>query len=273
MEHSRKQRSLAEGLGTALLVLVGPGSVVATLKLGGNAAFTGADLLGISFAFGLVIAALVYAIGKVSGNHINPAVTFALATTASSRGVRCRAYWAGQVVGATLGALAIVGVLGSQAHEVGLGWPRSTSGRRPARARDLRRVRRHVHPGVRDLRGIHHKAPGDFAGVAIGLVVVAASSWSSPPTAAAINPGPWFGPMLVLQAFGADRPLGAAAGVPGRRAVGRRGGRLAYTSWIARRLVERSISAVTDRCHRRWTRSWPSARRLSAKIDTGGRQR
>ena len=45
----------------------GPGSVVATLKLAGKVApFTGADLLGISFAFGLIIAALVYAIGKVS---------------------------------------------------------------------------------------------------------------------------------------------------------------------------------------------------------------
>ena len=81
MEHSLRQRALAETLGTALLVLVGPGSVVATLMLAGDRtpAITGADLLGISFAFGLIIAALVYAIGKVSGCHINPAVTFALA--------------------------------------------------------------------------------------------------------------------------------------------------------------------------------------------------
>ncbi len=65
-EHSLSQRALAETLGTALLVLVGPGSVVATLQLAGEStpAITGADLLGISFAFGLVITALVYAIGK-----------------------------------------------------------------------------------------------------------------------------------------------------------------------------------------------------------------
>ena len=76
-EHSLSQRVLAETLGTALLVLVGPGSVVATLVLAGDKvpAIDGSDLLGISFAFGLVITALVYAIGKVSGCHINPAVT------------------------------------------------------------------------------------------------------------------------------------------------------------------------------------------------------
>src|SRR6476660_6416056 len=71
-EHSLGQRAVAETVGTALLVLVGPGSVVATLILAGDSkpAITGADLLGISFAFGLIIAALVYALGKVSGCHI-----------------------------------------------------------------------------------------------------------------------------------------------------------------------------------------------------------
>ena len=53
--YSMAQRAFAEVLGTALLVLVGPGSVVATLVLAGDStpAITGADLLGISFAFGL----------------------------------------------------------------------------------------------------------------------------------------------------------------------------------------------------------------------------
>ena len=83
-EHSLSQRAVAETLGTALLVLVGPGSVVATLVLAGKStpAISGADLLGISFAFGFIIAAMVYAIGKVSGCHNNPAVTFALAAFA-----------------------------------------------------------------------------------------------------------------------------------------------------------------------------------------------
>ena len=64
--YSMAQRAFAEVLGTALLVLVGPGSVVATLVLAGDStpAITGADLLGISFAFGLIITALVYSLGQ-----------------------------------------------------------------------------------------------------------------------------------------------------------------------------------------------------------------
>ena len=108
-EHTLSQRFLAETLGTALLVLVGPGSVVATLVLAGDKvpAIDGSDLLGISFAFGLVITALVYAIGKVSGCHINPAVTLALAATKRFPWREVPHYWAAQLVGGTLGALGI----------------------------------------------------------------------------------------------------------------------------------------------------------------------
>src|SRR5205809_6824053 len=107
--YSLGQRAVAEALGTAMLVLVGPGSVVATLVLAGDAkpAVTGADLLGISFAFGFIIAAAVYALGKVSGCHINPAATFGLATTKRFPWREVPVYWAAQVAGAVIGALRI----------------------------------------------------------------------------------------------------------------------------------------------------------------------
>src|SRR5258707_5539777 len=124
MEHySLPQRALAEVLGTALLVLVGPGSVVATLVLAGDSkpAITGADLLGISFAFGLIIAALVYSIGKVYGCHINPAVTFGLAVTKRFPWREVPAYWVAQVIGAVLGALAIWALFAHTAINLGMG--------------------------------------------------------------------------------------------------------------------------------------------------------
>src|SRR4030081_309543 len=103
--YSMPQRALAEVFGTAALVLVGPGSVIATLTLAGKAvpAVTEADLLAISFAFGFIITALLYAIGKVSGCHINPAVTFALAVTARLPWKELPVYWLAPGVGALVG--------------------------------------------------------------------------------------------------------------------------------------------------------------------------
>src|SRR3954466_10680621 len=112
MQYSLPQRALAETLGTALLVLVGPGSVVATLALAGDAtpAVTGADLLGISFAFGFIITAAVYALGEGPGCAITPGVTFALAAPKRFPWGELPAYWAAQVLGADLGAFAVWGV-------------------------------------------------------------------------------------------------------------------------------------------------------------------
>src|ERR1043166_7972253 len=122
-EHSLPQRAAAETIGTALLVLVGPGSVVATLVLAGKSvpAVSGADLLGISFAFGLIITALVYTLGKVSGCHINPAVTCALAVTKRFPWREVPAYVAAQVVGAVIGAFAIWAVFAHSAIDLGMG--------------------------------------------------------------------------------------------------------------------------------------------------------
>src|SRR6266446_8195496 len=122
--HSMPQRALAETFGTAALVLVGPGSVIATLTLAGKAvpAVTEADLLAISFAFGFIITALVYAIGKVSGCHINPAVTFALAATKRFPWREVPAYWGAQVIGGVAGALAIWASFGDRATHLGYGF-------------------------------------------------------------------------------------------------------------------------------------------------------
>src|SRR5207244_2129743 len=134
--YSIRQRFLAEVLGTAALVLVGPGSVIATLTLAGKAvpAVTEADLLGISFAFGFIITALVYAIGKVSGCHINPAVTFALAVTRRFPWREVPVYWIAQYVGAAIGAFGIWGVGGAVVGIILIFGPVTGASLNPARA-------------------------------------------------------------------------------------------------------------------------------------------
>jgi glycerol uptake facilitator protein len=199
MQYSLPQRALAETLGTALLVLVGPGSVVATLVLAGDStpAVSGADLLGISFAFGLVITALVYALGKVSGCHINPAVTFALAATRRFPWRELPAYWAAQVVGAVLGALGIWALFTKTGIDLGMGqasFNQDTTAWGSAIFAEAigTFLLMFAILGIVDTR-----SPGDFAGIVIGGVVVAIIMVVGPVTGASLNPARAFGPELV----------------------------------------------------------------------------
>jgi len=199
-EHSLSQRAVAETLGTALLVLVGPGSVVATLVLAGKStpAVSGADLLGISFAFGFIIAAMVYAIGKVSGCHINPAVTFALAATKRFPWREVPSYWAAQVVGAVLGALGIWALFGHTGIDLGMGQTSfnqdATTWASAIFAEGIGTfMLMYAILGIVDSR-----SPGDFAGLIIGGVVVAIIMVVGPVTGASLNPARAFGPELVL---------------------------------------------------------------------------
>src|SRR5438045_9415817 len=123
-EHSTAQRLFAEAIGTGLLVFIGAGSVPAILLLEGGtkAPFSGADLGFISFAFGLIVVAMIYTIGKVSGCHINPAVTFALAVTKRFPWREVPMYWSSQIIGGVLGALAIWASFGDRATHRGFGF-------------------------------------------------------------------------------------------------------------------------------------------------------
>jgi glycerol uptake facilitator protein len=198
-EHSLSQRAFAEALGTALLVLVGPGSVVATLTLAGDStpAITGADLLGISFAFGLVIAALVYALGKVSGCHINPAVTFALAATKRFPWREVPTYWSAQVVGAVAGAFAIWAVFAGSAIDLGMGQTSfnedTTTWASAIFAEGIGTfILMFAILGIVDGR-----SPNELAGIIIGGAVVAIIMVIGPITGASLNPARAFGPELV----------------------------------------------------------------------------
>ena len=200
-EPSIRQKLVAEFIGTAFLVFIGVGSVPATLIVNGKAPFTMADLGMISLAFGTVVIATVYALGHVSGNHINPAVTLGLATTGKFPWRHVPAYITAQVAGAITGALAIIAVLGKKASDVGLGvasygptvhWPQAFAAEFVGTF-----ILVFTIFGV-----IHRKAAAGFAGVAIGFVVFAAIIPVAPTTGASINPARTIGPMLVQQLWG-----------------------------------------------------------------------
>jgi glycerol uptake facilitator protein len=200
-EHSLVQRALAEVIGTALLVFVGAGSVPAILLLegGSKAPFSGGDLGMISFAFGLIVVAMVYTVGKVSGCHINPAVTFALAATKRFPWRELPTYWASQVLGGVLGAFAILATFAGRGRDLGYGfgvvnfdhatvsWGSAMFAEAIGTA-----ILMFTILGIVDTR-----SPEGWAGLVIGLVIVAIIIVVGPLTNASLNPARALGPLFV----------------------------------------------------------------------------
>lgn len=125
-EISLWQIFMAEFIGTAILVLVGIGSIPATLILigssGGKATFTIADRGMIALAVGFIIAAAIYSLGHISGGHVNPSITFALAVTRRLPWRIAWVYFVAQLIGSVIGAAGILLFIGlPAARQVGLG--------------------------------------------------------------------------------------------------------------------------------------------------------
>ena len=190
-EHSIVQRAAAEVIGAALLVFIGAGSVPAILLLeqGTEAPFSGADLGFIAIAFGLVVTALVYAIGKVSGCHINPAVTFALATTKRFPWREVPTYWVAQIAGGILGALAIWASFGDRAIDLGAGFG-VVDFNRDVTAWGSAMFIEALGTGIlmfTILGIVDTRSPEGWAGLVIGLVIVAIIITVGPVTNASLN--------------------------------------------------------------------------------------
>src|SRR5687767_13273509 len=94
------RKCLAEAIGTFWLTFAGCGSAVIAARF----SEVGIGLLGVSLAFGLTVVTMAYAIGHVSGCHLNPAVTIGLAAGGRFPAKDIGPYVAAQVIGAVVGA-------------------------------------------------------------------------------------------------------------------------------------------------------------------------
>jgi aquaporin Z len=100
MNVTLKAKFVAEMLGTMVLVLMGCGSAV----IAGADGTTGVGLLGISFAFGLSVVSMAYAIGHISGCHINPAISIAMVVAGRMKAKEAGFYIVAQILGAIIGS-------------------------------------------------------------------------------------------------------------------------------------------------------------------------
>jgi|SRR6266566_66770 len=190
------QKLLAELLGTAFLVYVGAGSAAATgvIAASTKAPFSMAQLGMISFAFMLVIVGAVYAIGHISGGHINPAVTLSLAVSGKFPWREVPGYIAAQVVGAGVGAAGIFVTLGKAATVAAGGGVTSYNSATMGfgRATLIEAIGTFILVFV--IFGvIDHRAVPGWAPMAIGSAVFAIIIILGPATGAAINPARYLG--------------------------------------------------------------------------------
>ncbi len=178
---------LAELIGTFALVFAGPGSAAVDHASGGAVGD-----VGIGLAFGFTVMAMIYALGHISGCHINPAVTIAFLALRRISPGRAAGYIAAQLTGAVLAGLAIVAIVSGEG-DAGATLPRIGG----ADAALWSEIILTFFLGL-VIFGVatDYRAEGTLAGLAIGgWVAVAATGWG-PIANASMNPARSFGPAV-----------------------------------------------------------------------------
>lgn len=197
-EFSLSQKLTAEFLGTLWLVLGGCGSAVLA------AAFpnVGIGLLGVSFAFGLSVLTMAYAVGHVSGGHFNPAVTVGLCTARRFLARDVIPYILAQLAGAIVGAgilyLIAIGKLGFDASSgfAANGYDAYSPGGYSLTAALVSEVVMTFFFLVVILGATNKRAPQQMAGVAIGLALTLIHLVTIPVTNTSVNPARSTGPAI-----------------------------------------------------------------------------
>jgi glycerol uptake facilitator protein len=200
---SYAQKLGAEAIGTAILVFIGAGSVPLTVFLTGDNPFGSSELSTISFAFAFAIFAAVYAVGHISGAHINPAVTIALLATRKIDGTTALGYIVAQVIGAFFGAaLTLLILTGNDPQTLGLGAVDVNANAGLAIGFAAEVVGTAILVFTVFGAAVSGKAPAGFAGLVIGFIVYGIIILVGPITGAALNPARQIGPDVLEMIIG-----------------------------------------------------------------------
>ena len=208
MTVSLGKRFVAEAVGTFILVFFGAGAAVVTLMLAvgtgqatpfniGIGALGGlGDWLAIGLAFGIAIAGAIYTFGRVSGCHINPAVTIALFATGRFPGRDVGPYIAAQLLGAAAASLLFAWAIGPDAVTIGgLGATAPFHGIGYLQAIAIEAIGTFLLMLVIMGAAVDERATPGFAGLVVGLVVAGIITTGNL-TGASLNPARTFGPYL-----------------------------------------------------------------------------
>jgi glycerol uptake facilitator protein len=194
------ERFAAEALGTFLLVFIGAGaaSSVGLLLHSTGQPTSMADLLLVALAHGLALFIIVMIVGKISGAHVNPAVTIGLASIGRFPWEEVIAYVVAQIIGAIVGAAAILIVFGKLAATVGhLGAPALATNTSIVQGMVIEALGAGILVLTIVATAVDQRAPAGWAGLSIGLALGAIIMFIGPATGAAVNPARALGPDVV----------------------------------------------------------------------------
>jgi MIP family channel proteins len=201
---SRLPALAAEVFGTFVLVLSGTATLLATARISHSTTPTVATQIAVSVAFGFGILAAVYTVATISGAHINPAVTFGLATAREFPWRLVPAYWAAQLLGGIMAALVNWGIFGDKLGSLlDLGTTHPGPGVSWIAALFAEFVLTAVLLIVVMSTAVYQRAPGGAmpAGLAIGLWIGTAVFLAFPISGGSLNPARTLGPDIVSAAF------------------------------------------------------------------------
>jgi aquaporin Z len=199
---------IAEFCGTAALVLIGCGAIA----IGGFGPAFPLGILPVALAFGLTVMAMIYAIGPISGCHINPAVTVALVAAGRLAPAQATAYVGAQLLGGVADAAVLYLLLrgkiaGYDLARGGLGqngWGTSYLGGFGLLAAFVTEIVATFIFVFVILRVTGERGPGPLAGLIVGLTLVALHFPFINVTGLSVNPARSFGPAVIVggQALG-----------------------------------------------------------------------
>lgn len=193
---------MAELVATYALVFFG--TVSATLSLVVFKADMPVAILFIGLTHGLVISIMIYAIGHVSGGHINPAVTLSLLAAKKIGRTDAVGYIASQLIGGTLGAATHAALLPRGAEiSFGLNQPGSIIGNNAVTALGAEIILTFFLVLVVFGTAVHPSAPKGWAGFAIGVTIAVDHFIGIPISGASMNPARSLGPAIVSRNWNA----------------------------------------------------------------------
>ena len=181
------KKCVAEFFGTFCLVFAGTGAIVVNAATGG--AITHA---GIALVFGLVVLAMIYTIGDVSGAHINPAVTLGFYAAGRLQGGLVLPYIASQILGAFTATLAVRSILPPHAS-LGATLPAGSAMQSFVLETILTLILMWVILNV----STGAKEKGITAGIAVGAIVALEALFGGPISGASVNPARSLAPAIV----------------------------------------------------------------------------